>query len=317
MHYISDPMHFMLRRFRPQTKPLLFLVLLCLPAAGSWALNWEPAAIAGEDADGDGIRDDVAGFIQQHWQAEDLRHWASEAARASQSYLTSGGNRFALQRAHAFMERSRRCLTQAHGPQLANTVINRVLRIQLDSYERQQRYKEAVDQWVHKVSREGLPARPDDDWNPACGPEHAPAPQTAGIPQAQGTADNDELPPPNFFITRAMPRDPDNTGEATSASVKVRPLPSVPLPDTGGATNSDAATPPVTGSWTTYTPRPRGTQQPPVVQSSRGLPVRRLRAGESAAMARREPAPAAVRPARPVPPALRELAPFIQDVQQR
>lgn len=296
----------------------------------AWALNWEQSAIAGEDANGDGVRDDVASFIDQHWQADDLRHWAHEAARASQAYLLSGGNRFALHRAHAFMERSRRCLGETHGPQVANTVINRVLRIQLDSYERKQRYKEAVDQWVHKVSREDLPQHPDDSWNPACGPGHEPASRVANIPQPQANAEDSELPPPNFFITRAMPKEPGNR-EASSASVKVRPLPTPPLPD--AATGGDAAvTAPPTGQWTTYTPRPhqpQGTANPGTVDSR--LPVRRLSDGEPPAVARREAAPVSTAPTRAaapprshtvtssdrLPPALRELAPFIRDVQQR
>ncbi|MGB1580816.1 MAG: hypothetical protein ACPHER_04840 [Nevskiales bacterium] len=302
------------------------------------SLNWDPSAIAGQDANNDGIRDDVAEFIESHWQASDMRFWAAEAAKASQAYLTSGGNRFALHRAHAFMERSRRCLTKAHGPQVANSVINRILRIQLDNYERQQRYKEAVDQWVHKVSREDLPHEPDDNWNASCGPSIANTPaKFATLPRPSADGENDDLPPPNFFITRAMPPESDRQGSTS--------LQSIPLPDAApgrpAASKQSQIPTPDTGSWTTYSPRPR--PQASQAEAQNRLRVRKLERGESAAVSykpQNRPVPsravsiqalghtsAQQKPAVPqqtpihrnsrLPAALQELAPFIRDVQQR
>ena len=341
----------MLRRASRQTitrlgSLLLPLVILQQTPCHAAALNWDKDAIAGQDANSDGIRDDVASFIQNHWQASDMRFWASEAAKASQAYLTSGGNRFALHRAHEVMSRSRRCLTESYDPQTANSVINRVLRIQLNNYERQQRYKEAVDQWVHKVSREDLPKQPDDDWDPSCGPGSSGTTVVTAAPgitspRPQATAENEDLPPPNFFITRAMPRNPSKQ-DGPSASIKVVPLPGAESTEPAKPQESASVATPSTGSWTTYAPRPR--EKTAETEAENNLRVRKLRQGESAAVAYQPqpatpatvPKPVAVQVTnRPVaqqrkpveqtvihpdsrlPAALRELAPFIRDVKQR
>lgn len=320
-------MKLILRRPAPQTKtwlPLLFLAL-CFPA---WALDWQRSAVEGPDNDYDGVRDDVAQHIRERWEDPLLRFWAMEAARATQAYILSQNNAYALHRAHAFMERARRCLTESRDPAVANQVINRVLKTQLDTYERKSLYKDAVDHWIHKVNREDLPSAPDDRWTAACsvapGANPAPVLHTAASGPLPATATDENLPPPNFFLTRALPRE---SGSATSpragsASVVVRPL-------TPAATDEQDGP----SGWQTYTPRPRPrpAETGPTVRSL-PLPTIRPESRTAAAAAgmTRQPAPSPsvttqARPATPavaasappLPAALQDLAPYIRSIERR
>ncbi len=303
-----------------------------------------------------------------------MQFWALETARAAQAYLLSQGNPYALHRAHAFMARARRCLSETKDPRIANMVINRVLNKQLDTVKRQQVYKEAVDQWIHKVNRTEMPTRPDDRWSAACdGPEpEAGADYTVRLPSA-GTAitrlslpaaeEKEMLPPPNFFITRAMPLTDESDEQpplAASASVAVTPLPVTPLETQPVATadndpGSEIPTPTI-GGWQMYPPRPRDESASRVIKPSRAttrikvaskanpkLRVKKLQPGyvesteqPNVAVAIAKTAPAAPVQAAPspiqpepttqedptnrvdaLPAALRELAPYIRNIERR
>ena len=354
-HY-TGPLHsvlmnLMLRRKRLQAKAFLMLSLLMLPLGAVHAVDGNLSAIVGADTNNDGVRDDVGQYIQQRWRDPQLRFWATEAARGTQAYLASDGNRFALHRAHAFLERARRCLNESHDAQKANQIINAVLNVQLDTYARKLRYKEAVDAWLHKVSREDLPSQPDDNWDSSCKRADGTLYVEAGTQGVDSPALQDEetLPPPNFFITKAKPR--SGTGVGTAASVDITPL--VPLPTEGfdsptAAEQASGNQAPAIGRWTTYSPRkpnPKYFSSSQATQPggrSTALPVRKLKQGETAQIAGQaarpkpykpspitaaapKPKPAArpvtrpaVRPAQPrVPAALQDLAPYIQTIERR
>lgn len=351
----------MLRRLSQQTKTCWLIACLCLGSTPAFAVNWQSSAIEGADANADGIRDDVMSFIQTRWSDVGMRFWATEAAKAGQAYLLSDGNAYALQRAHAFMERSRRCLTELKSPETANNVINQVLNKQLDTYNRQKAYKEAVSQWMYEVSREGLPSRPDADWTPACdvqpglAPKFSPATEmvfslptdeatdnqgdrTQAQPTVNGSAE-DAVPPPNFFITRAMPAEADEA-ESPSGSVKVKPLPVTKLSPRDSTINTTAAKRANTAAksnkpgWQTYSPRkpnPAVLKNKPAQSTARAnqLPVEKRAPGKapirtkatqparSGIAAKPHTPQQAVTSVNQLPPALRELAPFIQSVEQR
>lgn len=340
----------MLRRLSPLAKPLLLASVLWLTALPASAVNWVQSEIEGQDSDADGIRDDVGRFINQQWKDSSLQAWAREAARAGQAYIMSNGNPYALHRAHAFMERARRCLTETHSPDAAREVINQVLGAQLDTYERRQTYQQALSHWVHRVQHESLPSQPDDNWNPGCGrqPSVVESPARSTLPVAKlptPAPAEDGLPPPNFFLDEDEAESGTNPlvvdADGPSTSVRVMPLPAA-TDGTGATSQGDAAVPisneQQTGGWTTYRPRQRAR---PAVQNTADtathLPVQKLRSGQSAALPigsqnnRRErpnrSEPVIVRgddttlsravSGDALPPGLQELAPYIRRIERR
>lgn len=340
-------MNAMLRSLLRCAKPLLCVIGLAAPHQAALAVNWVQSEIEGSDSNADGVRDDVAEFIEQQWQDPGLRAWAMEAARAGQAYLMSNGNPYALHRANAFMTRARRCLTETRSPDQARLIINSVLGAQLNSYERRQSYQKALDLWVHKVQHQDLPSKPDDNWTAECGPRPGSGPRIFEAGEPAGNlpelAEQDEnLPPPNFFLgDSTQSKDP-----APSGSVIVKPLPTAGASE--GSTNlsqlkAAAAGADAPGGWTTYSPRqrPAKASEPPSRDEPSSLPVQKLEAGQSTAslpqpassapvQARAAPAkrrPVRIEYSRPVPgqgqsgpalpPNLEELAPYIRSIERR
>ena len=148
------------------------LMWLCYGSAAiaqANAVKWLESPHAGMDANGDGIRDDVAESLIQEYPKRNWHHWASEIARAGQRFVTSEGNPFAIYRAQSEMQRALRCLTQLGGDLKASGVRDLVLSKVLNTDARQHAYNAAIAQWEEDVRHRDLPSRPDDRWDATCG----------------------------------------------------------------------------------------------------------------------------------------------------
>lgn len=220
--------------------PMLIVGLAISPHLAASTVQWLESPLAGPDRDNDGIRDDVGIQLESQYSHASELHWAREVARASQRFIISDDNPFAIYRAQAEMRRAVMCLEKISDRDHTARVRDNVLGLVLNTETRKQAFESAVASWEKDVRYRELPERPDDRWTEGCGKFDKPVPKIMvkpAVPVAPAVVEKpmapvapsvvnkvDTLPPPNFFKSGEVPKAPAGKAESSEnlpASVQV------------------------------------------------------------------------------------------------